>query len=294
MSSKILRRGAGILAGSPLFQRGKDLCAKSSRDWSLPLSKFEKLLAGSWLILEDYSKGVFPPVFLDQEKAYQAEKNFRFSLPGANLADINRSEMTKPFWLGRHARHYWTDFNLLAAYLDQFQIRPPARLLELGCGNGWMSEFLAAMGFEVCGTTISESDVANAIPRIKSLEVKGLSPKLSFLVAPMESVHTAVPQASFDAVFVYEALHHAFNWRQALQSGFQCLKNGGWLLICAEPNVLHTCISYRVAKLSNAHEIGFRKGELIAELKKIGFQKVNSVGPRLHFWVRHHWLLAQK
>jgi 2-polyprenyl-3-methyl-5-hydroxy-6-metoxy-1,4-benzoquinol methylase len=294
MPSDIFRQGADVLARSPLFRRGKALLAENSRNWNLPLSKFDKLLAGSWLILDDYSKGFFPPTFSDQQKAYQAEKDYRFSLPGFTAAEVDHSGMMKPFWFGKHGRRYLNNFNRLTTYLEKVELKPPARLLELGCGSGWMAEFLAAMGYQVCATTISEDDVVSASRRIKSLETKGGSPALKFLAVPMESVHTAVTAGSFDAAFVYEALHHAFNWREALRSGFLCLKNGGWLLICCEPNVLHTYISYRMAKLSNTHEIGFSKRELTVELKKIGFRKIISVGPKLHCWFRPHWLLAQK
>jgi 2-polyprenyl-3-methyl-5-hydroxy-6-metoxy-1,4-benzoquinol methylase len=294
MPSDIFRQGADVMARSPLLRRGKALFAENSLNWNMPLSKFDKLLAGSWLILDDYSKGFFPPTFSDQQKAYQAEKDYRFSLPGFTAAEVDLSGMMKPFWFGKQGRNDLKNFNRLTAYLEMIGLKPPAHLLELGCGSGWMAEFLATMGFQVCATTISEDDVASACRRIKSLETKGISPALKFLAVPMESVHTAVTPDSFDAAFVYAALHHAFNWRETLRSSFLCLKNGGWLLICSEPNVLHTCISYRVAKLSNTHEIGFSKRELTVELKKVGFRKIISVGPKLHCWFRPHWLLAQK
>jgi 2-polyprenyl-3-methyl-5-hydroxy-6-metoxy-1,4-benzoquinol methylase len=294
MASNILQKSAGALARSPLLRRGKNLWSENSRNWVLRLSKLDKVAVGLWLILEDYSKGLFPPTFSDQQKAYEAEKNYRFSLPGITAAQVEDDGMMKPFWFGKTGHHYLANFNLLTRCLENIGLKPPARLLELGCGSGWMAEFLAAMRFEVCATTISEHDVASASRRIKSLETRGISPALKYLAAPMESVHTAVTLGSFDAVFVYEALHHAFDWREALRSSFLCLKDGGWLLICDEPNLLHTCTSYRVAKLSNTHEIGFSKRKLIAELQKIGFRKIISVGPKLHCWARSHWLLAQK
>ncbi len=285
---------AGALADSAVFQRGRSLFAENSRNWNLPLSKLDKLWTGSWLILDDYSKGIFPPTFPDQQRAYQAEKDYRFSLPGVTSAEVAQSCMAKPFWLGRHGRNYLAHFNQLTACLEQTGVRPPAKLLELGCGSGWMSEFLATMGYDVCGTSISEDDIADAKRRIKSMEAKGLSAGLSFFAAPMESVHLKVPVASFDAAFVYEALHHAFDWREAIRSAHACLREGGWLLICNEPNVLHTCVSYRVARLSNTHEIGFSKGDLVAELRRTGFRTILSGGPMLHCWFRPHWLLAQK
>ena len=294
MPSGVLKTMAGALASSAVFRRGRTLFAENSRNWNLPLSKLDKLWTGSWLILDDYCKGVFPPTFPDQQKAYQAEKDYRFSLPGVTSAEVARSCMTKPFWLGLHGRNYLTHFNQLTASLELTEVRPPAKLLELGCGSGWMSEFLATIGYDVCGTTISDDDVADACRRVKSLEAKGLSPALRYIAAPMESVHQKVAAGSFDAAFVYEALHHAFDWREAVHSAHACLRDGGWLLICNEPNALHTCVSYRVARLSNTHEIGFSKRELKAELEKTGFKKIISTGVTLHCWFRPHWLLAQK
>jgi cyclopropane fatty-acyl-phospholipid synthase-like methyltransferase len=209
-------------------------------------------------------------------------------------AEVARSSMTKPFWIGKGGRTYLAHYNQILTCLEIVGVKPPAKILELGCGTGWMSEFLATTGFDVCGTTISEDDVLDANRRVKSLEVKGLSPALKFIAAPMESVHTELAADSFDAVFVYEALHHAFDWRQAIRSAHGCLRENGWLLICNEPNVLHTCVSYRVAKLSNTHEIGFSKGDLVAELRKTGFRKIISTGAKLHCWFRPHWLLAKK
>lgn len=290
----VLKRAAGALANSIFFRRGKSLFMENSRDWEMPLCKLDKLQAGAWLILDDYSKGVFPPQFLDQQKAYQAEKDYFSSLPGLTAQEVRRNNMTKPFWSGKGGRAFLNHFCHLHECLETLGIKPPAKILELGCGGGWMSEFLATMGYDVCGTTIAEVDIADASRRIKSLEAKELAPKLRFVAAPMESVHTTLANEVFDGVFVHEALHHAFDWREAIHSAHACLRAGGWLLICGEPNVLHTCVSYRVAKLSNTHEIGFSKRQLLAELRKTGFCKVISDGATLHCWFRPHWLLTQK
>ncbi|HTB82985.1 MAG TPA: class I SAM-dependent methyltransferase [Candidatus Sulfotelmatobacter sp.] len=294
MAATLMQRAAGVLAGSPLLRRGRDLYAENVRNWNFPLSKAGKLQAGLWLILDDYAKGFFPPKFPDRQKTYQAERDYHSSIPGMSEAEVRQNNRTKPFWPGESGRRYLGHFIKLAEDLARVQKNPPAKVLELGCGVGWMAEFLAATGYEVVGTTISEIDIADANRRAASLETKGLTPKLKFMAAPMESVHTVAGTETYDAAFVYEALHHAFDWRETLRSSFACLKPGGWLLICNEPNVLHTFIAYRVAKLSNTHEIGFNKGELIAELKKTGFKQVISTGATWHWWLHEHWLLAQK
>jgi len=289
-----MQRAAGALANSPLLRRGKALFAENSRDWNLPLSKSAKLQTGLWLILEDYAKGFFPPKFSNREKTYQAEREYHSSIPGLSEAEVRQNNRIKPFWPGKSGCHYLNHFVKLVEDLVRAGKNPPAKILELGCGVGWMAEFLAAMGYEVCGTTIANEDVLDANRRVASLEARGLAPRLKYVISPMETVCTVAGKEAYDVVFVYEALHHAFDWREALRSSFACLKPGGWLLICNEPNILHTFVAYRAAKLSNTHEIGFKKRELVSELRKTGFKQIISTGAIWHFWIRPHWLLAQK
>ncbi len=110
--------------------------------------------------------------------------------------------------------------------LRQINVKPPARLLEIGCGTGWMAEFMAITGFDVTGTSIVPADIKDARRRITSVAAKGLSTtKLRFEVAPMEAVDEMVgPRDYYDAVYVFEALHHAFDWRQAIQASFDCAR----------------------------------------------------------------------
>jgi cyclopropane fatty-acyl-phospholipid synthase-like methyltransferase len=290
-----LRAAAGLLSQSALLRRSRELWASNQKNWSLPLSKWEKLQIGIHIILKDYSEGIFPPSFTDQQQAYQNEINYRMTLPGVELKATATAEMRKPFWLGRGVHQYLTAFLKLTRLLEEAQVVPPAKLLELGGGAGWTAEFLAQLGFNVVSTTISPDDVDTCLRRLESLEVRGLPVQLRFQICPMESVADHVREhCPFDVVFVHEALHHAFDWKAAVTSSFSCLRPGGWLMICHEPNVLHTAISYRVAKLSNTHEIGFRKGELVAHLRETGFRKVISRGKWPGLWVRPHWLMAQR
>jgi SAM-dependent methyltransferase len=283
------------LARSTFFSRGRRLFEQNCHEWNLPLSKFDKLLAGTYLILEDYSQGLFPPKFEDQAAAYAAEAAYRTALPGLNFESMRNGELRKPFWFGCCTENYLSRFIRLTRLLEQLKLSPPARLLELGCGTGWMSEFLAITGFDVTGTDIAPLDIEDAKLRLQSVVAKGLDPKLRFEIAAMESVADTVgPKNHYDAVFVFAALHHSFDWRCAVNSSFACLRPGGWLLICDEPNLLHTFYSYRIAKLSKTHEIGFSRGELVRHLKQIGFVSVKSFGTPFHFWIKCHWIIAQK
>jgi hypothetical protein len=162
-----------------------------------------------------------------------------------------------------------------------------------------MAEFLALTGFSVLGTTISPHDVELGNQKVRSLKCKEVDSAsafdLKFAAIPMESVdQLSECQNSMDAAYVYEALHHAFDWRKALRATFNSLKSDGKLVIANEPNRAHTFVSYRAARLSKTHEIGFSRRDLVRELKQIGFSKVQTLSPRFDNRVSPHWMVAYK
>jgi SAM-dependent methyltransferase len=294
-----LQRLAGQLSSSFLFQRGQRLWEANSTRWDLPLSKWEKVLAGAYITLKDYASGLFPPKFEDQALAYQNEINFHVALPGYSSAEANKAEAAKPFWQATPAAKYLMDFCRIHRILEHHEVRPGQRLLELGCGSGWMAEFLALAGYRVMGTSISPYDIALANQRAAALKCREIPGSVSFdakfLAAPMESIDDVLDcRNAFDAAYVYEALHHAFDWRKALRATANTLKPRGCLLIASEPNRLHTLISYRVARLTKCHEIGFSRGELLRELKAAGFGSAEVLAPMINDWVTHHWIIARK
>jgi cyclopropane fatty-acyl-phospholipid synthase-like methyltransferase len=178
---------------------------------------------------------------------------------------------------------------------ERLGICPPQRLLELGSGAGWMAESFARLGFDVIGTSIAPDDIHDANRRIAGLRTTGLPVKLEFLEAPMESVHEKVSNREpFDAVYVFEALHHAYDWRATFASVFQCLKPGGWFVIANEPNLIHTFVSYRAARLSNTHEIGMSRTKMREHLREVGFTNALVLRNHLHGFYRPHWLAARR
>lgn len=285
---------AAKLAESRWLRKGKRLWDENTRNWDLPLSKGEKIQVGAYIILKDYGSGLFPPHFEDQQAAYDAEVQSRH-MPGRSEEGAIKATMVKPFWNAPSISYYLTHYIETVRILAACGIRPPSRLLELGCGSGWMAEFLAVQGYDVLGTTISPFDVECANLRIQSLKEKKFNPLLRFLTAPMESVHEHIQgEDRYDAVLVYEALHHAYDWKETIRAGAACLKPGGWLLILHEPNLAHTFVSYRIARLKNTHEIGFSRPAMIRCLKKNGLQTVRVMKHRINTPISPIWLAAQK
>jgi hypothetical protein len=95
-------------------------------------------------------------------------------------------------------------------------------------------------------------------------------------------------------VFVFEALHHAFDWRKAIRASYNCLKPGGWLILAQEPNVVHTFVSYRVSKLANTHEIGMSRKALLQELRLCGFSETLVFQPKINDLLSHHWMAGRR
>lgn len=291
----MLQKLAGAVADSVLFAPARKLWEANSKNWSMPLSKADKLLTGGYLILSDYRDGIFPPQFEDQAKAYAAEINYHKSLPGHSSEQVFHFHATKPFCGARGTRLHLSHYIRIQEALESRGVTPPQRILELGCGPGWTSEFLALAGYSAVGTTIAPFDVEIGKKKIESLRTKGLKANLEFHIAPMESVDTlSGARESFDAAFIYEALHHAFDWRKAIESASKCLKRGGWMLLANEPNVLHTAISYRVAKLAGTHEIGMSKSALCNHFRSLGFDRINVLSPRFDNLVTSIWIIARK
>jgi len=261
------------------------------------MSKFGKLSSGIYIILKDYSEQRFPPRFDDEAQTHESEANFMFNIPGGEREEMLAIEVRKPFWSHAVASRYLGDFLKLLQILESLGLAPGMKLLELGCGSGWMSEMLAQCGYNVMATTISPFEIELAERRRAACQAKHIRTRLQFAIAPMESVdQAAAVQAfgDFDAVFVYEALHHAFDWRKTFRAAYRCLKPGGWFFIANEPNVLHTFISYRVARLVNTHEIGLSQSEMLKELRQCGFAETRVLAPRFNNLVSHHWVLARK
>jgi hypothetical protein len=203
--SSLMRKLAGWMADSRFLRRGAVLLEKNTAQWSMPMTKREKLEAGVHLILRDYARGLFSPTFDDQQKAYAAEIACRFSLGGITPEFYTSAAMRKPFWNYSLTRQYLSDFSKLLSALDQARVAPPAKLLELGCGSGWMAEFLAMMHFKVTATTLSENDVADVLARAGSIRAKGIECSLRSRVAPMETAASILrDEGPFDAVFVFE------------------------------------------------------------------------------------------
>lgn len=139
--------------------------------------------------------------------------------------------MTDTAWLDRIYGDYdnwkgWETFSeedralarrLFAIELQRAEVRPPARVLEIGFGNGDFLIFLKEKGFECDG--IERRDAHNA--RLQSLGINATTTPLPEL-----------SDARYDAIFAFDVLEHMTKPEllDAMVQIARVLKPGGHLL----------------------------------------------------------------
>lgn len=160
---------------------------------------------------------------------------------------------------------------------------PPARIFELGCGNGALARTLAAEGWIVHGVDPSEEGIARA---------RAAAPELDLHVGSSED-DLAARFGCFDAVVSVEVIEHCFAPRRFVSCAFDLLAPGGTLLLTTPFHGywknLALAITGRMDRHFDAlHEGGhikfFSAATLRTLLVRAGFetprvQRVGRIGP---------------
>lgn len=132
--------------------------------------------------------------------------------------------------------------------LFHFLAPPPGRLIEFGCGVGWLSLFLATRGYQTTSIDISPDAIAAATEQAQR---RGIA-NAEFLVGDYED---PVPRTDFDYALFYDSLHHAEVEQLAVQRAYEALKPGG-AMIAFETHTGHskTEASQHAVKEFGVHE----------------------------------------
>jgi len=109
--------------------------------------------------------------------------------------------------------------------------QPPAMVLDLGCGTGWTSVFLARRGYEVTGVDISPDMIFQGNRNKQRAQLANLR----FMVADYENLSFG---GMFDAVLFCDSLHHAVDEREVIAAAYRALKAGG-ICLTSEPGRGH-------------------------------------------------------
>lgn len=124
-------------------------------------------------------------------------------------------------------RHF-CDFANMAVALD---LPPGARILDVGCGSGWLSEYLARLGYDVTGIDLNPELILLSQERLNKVAypVDHETPlRCRFQTHDAE---LAPLGETFDAIICYDAMHHFLDEGAVARHFAAMLPVGGLLFI---------------------------------------------------------------
>lgn len=176
--------------------------------------------------------------------------------------DGRRHALRKPF-ADDHCLEYLGNVTALMSMMRP----PPGRIVEFGCGTGWLGQIFAQRGYEVIGIDISPDAIAMA-EQLKA--ERGLT-NASYRVADYEEVRIDPPA---DYVIFHDALHHAESEVAALRAAHAALAPGG-MVLCVEPGEGHSqsATSKHAVAEFGVHEKDMPPAKIIAAARAAGFRR---------------------
>jgi 2-polyprenyl-3-methyl-5-hydroxy-6-metoxy-1,4-benzoquinol methylase len=171
-------------------------------------------------------------------------KQAAIDYPGKLSAERLHHLRTKPFYnlanklpkfrdsrgMDAETHREFCDFANIAVALE---LPPGARILDVACGSGWLSEYFARLGYDVTGIDISPDLIRISEDRVRGLPY-GVDPETPlhcrFLVHDVEGTPL---DEKFDALLCYDAMHH-FADEQAVARNLAAMLNVGGLLFILE------------------------------------------------------------
>ena len=157
------------------------------------------------------------------------EPNKLGEIAAAEATMDQRFAQYKPF--GHFWRsQYFTKWAVISHALFEHGVPEGATILDVGAGGGWTTVFLSETGFDATGVDIAPANIAISRRRAERYDAPA-----RFEVADMDTLDL---DETFDAVLVFDALHHSARQRHVVRRLAAHVRPGGWVLF-GEPSWLH-------------------------------------------------------
>ena len=181
----------------------------------------------------------------------------------ARIGEAGRRHSTRKPFSDEHCLQNLMNVAALMALLRP----PPARMVEFGCGSGWLSLIFAERGYDILGVDISPEAIEMA-ERLKS--ERGLV-NAEFRVADFEDVRLEAPA---DYGIFHDALHHAESPEAALRAACGAIVSGGFVA-CIEPGQGHSQSpgSRHAVQTYGVHEREMPPRTIIRHARAAGFRR---------------------
>jgi SAM-dependent methyltransferase len=128
------------------------------------------------------------------------------------------------------------------AFVVRHLPKTPAKILDVGCGNGWSTYLFRKEGHEAIGT-----DLPNG-----PLEAHAIADDLQYVPADVQQL--PFDDGTFDAVAMHAVLEHVPDPERALIESFRVLRPGGRLMIVG-PHLLSVGLSLRYVMIETMKAI---------------------------------------
>lgn len=188
----------------------------------------------------------------------QGEREYYARLGPEGIAHSLR----KPY-VDDHCPQYLAVLTALFSLMDP----PPRRVIEFGCGTGWLALSLAQRGYEVLGVDISEDAIRHARAAALARGQTGVE----FAAWDYE---TFSGHNRFDYAIFHDALHHAESELAALRCAYGALAPGG-CVITFEPGSGHGSSesSIRAVGEFHVHEKDMPPSHIVEVGRQAGFAR---------------------
>ncbi|HHM24256.1 MAG TPA: class I SAM-dependent methyltransferase [Bacteroidetes bacterium] len=190
----------------------------------------------------------------------------------------------KSVWtVPRNSPTYFQEMLRYEKVLSQLP-RTPGKVVDLGCGDGYLSYLMARRGHSVLSVDIATSRLNKLRENIGGLPVQILQADIK---------HTGLQSGSVDAVVCSEVLEHIPGYEEVVQESYRILKPGGLFVITVpyKENLKTIICPYcHRAFHPDGHLHRFDKANLAQALEKAGFQvlKQKTFRSKLMVHLQYH------
>ena len=155
------------------------------------------------------------------------------------------------------------------------RVPPRARVLDVGCGEGWFTAALAEAGREAVGIDVAEEPLRRARERAPGLDLR---------CVPAEDEWPLLPDASFDAVWAGEVIEHVADTAGWLSEVRRVVRSGGALVLSTPAHELLTRLALGLSGRAFAahfdprsdHLRFYTRSTVVALVEEFGFERIET------------------
>ena len=161
----------------------------------------------------------------------QGAKDYLSNLIRDQGAHNEAYHLIKPFIGGDDFRPFLDEMYSFLNIMSLSSLTGQSRVLDVGCGPGWISHYLGKFGIRVVGIDISQELLDIAARRLAADPYPAMGEfRVKFLLHDIES-HPLRHEEPFDLAILESVLHHFLDPVSALEHVAKCLKDDGLVVI---------------------------------------------------------------